>query len=43
MCGAYGHTYKICPKIHEDIAGAEIGPSGDPTDGLSPDFGARRV
>ena len=43
MCGAYGHTYKKCPKIHEDNAGAEIGPSGDPTDGLSPDFGVRRV
>ena len=43
LCGADGHTYKKCPKMHEDNAGAEVGPSGNPTDGLPPDFGARRV
>ena len=43
LCGADGHTYKNCPKIHEDNAGAEVGHSGNPTDGLPPDFGARRV
>ena len=43
MCGADGHTYKKCPKIQEDNAGAEVGPYGNPTDGLPPDFGARRV
>ena len=43
ICGADGHTYKKCPKMHEDNAGAEVGSSGNPTDGLSPDFGARRV
>ena len=35
--------YKKCPKMQEDNAGAEVGPSGNPNDGLSPDFGARRV
>ena len=30
-------------KIQEDNAGAEVGPSGNPTDGLPQDFGARRV
>ena len=29
--------------MHEDNAGAEVGPSGNPTDGLPPDFGACRV
>ena len=43
LCGADGHTYKKCPKMQEDNAGAEVGPSGNPTDGLPPDFGARRV
>ena len=43
MCGADGHTYKKCPKMQEDNAGVEVGPSGNPTDGLPPDFGARRV
>ena len=38
-----GHTYKKCPKMQEDNAGAEVGPSGNPTDGLPPEFGARRV
>ena len=43
LCGVDGHTYKKCPKMQEDNAGAEVGPSGNPTDGLPPDFGARRV
>ena len=43
LCGADGHTYKKCPKIHENNAGAKIGPSRNPTDGLPPDFGVRRV
>ena len=43
LCGADGHTYKKCPKMQEDNAGAEVGPSGNPNDGLPPDFGARRV
>ena len=43
LCGADSHTYKKCPKIHEDNAGAEVEPSVNPTDGLPPDFGARRV
>ena len=30
-------------KYKKDNAGAEVGPSGNPTDGLPPDFGARRV
>ena len=38
-----GHTYKKCHKMHEDNAGAEVGPSRNPTDGLPLDFGARRV
>ena len=29
--------------MHEDNTGAEVGPSGNPSDGLPPDFGARRV
>ena len=43
MCGVDGHTYKKCPKMHEDNAGAEVGHSGNLTDGLPPDFGARRA
>ena len=43
LCGADGHTYKKCPKMQEDNAGAEVGPSGNLTDGLPPNFGARRV
>ena len=43
LCGADRHTYKKCPKMLEDNTGAEVRPSGNPTDGLSPDFGARRV
>ena len=43
LCGEDGHTYKKCPKMQEDNAGVEVGPSGNPTDGLPPDFGARRV
>ena len=34
LCGADSHTYKKCPKIREDNAGAEVGPSGNPTDGF---------
>ena len=26
LCGANGHTYKKCPKMHEDNAGAEVLP-----------------
>ena len=29
LCGANGHTYKKCPKMHEDNAGAEVGPYGN--------------
>ena len=43
LCGADDHTYKKCHKMHEDNAGAEVEPSGNPTDGLPLDFGARRV
>ena len=43
LCGADGHTYKKRLKMQEDNAGAEVGPSGNPNDGLPPDFGARRV
>ena len=43
LYGADGHTYNKCPKMHKDNAGAKVGPSGNPTDGLPPDFGAGRV
>ena len=42
-CGADDHTYNKCPKMQEDNTGAEVGLSGNPIDGLPPDFGARRV
>ena len=38
-----GKKKKRCPKMQEDNDGAEVGPSGNPTDGLLPDFGAHRV
>ena len=43
LCGADGHTYKKYPKMHEDNTCAEVEPSGNPTDGLPPDFETRRI